>query len=453
MVMNFDNYSTSFQSLMSPTYNVMANYNAVNNGNNGYYGGYSSYGFGNYNGFGYGGFISPMSNVGIGQFTADYLIKDDDRNNNYYTRPIAVHKKKDETGTILGIIGTALGTAALLLSLRKGRRPSRAVTNPTNPVNPVRPANPVNPVHPTNPTNPVNPGGNPVNPQGTNIKGYLPPYTGTTTTVNTPAGGTPVVPTGGNQVNPGNTIVKGLLPPHVDRRADAIAKQQAAMNQPSSGVVYTPPEPKAPAGLLPQHTATTPVNPAVSAKPNIGPLSDYLPKPQQTFNIPQQGIKGCLPASTSSNLPVHVPSNRADLGPIENYLPKQQQTFNIPQQGIKGCLPASTSSNLPVHVPSNRADLGPIENYLPKQQQTFNIPQQGGTKGLLPPHEYTIQELYNKASERLMKLGYTFRPKAIKHLSAEQRKKIFSTICFNSDDVKLNSNLNGQQWQRLVKKV
>ena len=412
MVMNFDNYSTSFQSLMSPTYNVMANYNAVNNGNNGYYGGYSSYGFGNYNGFGYGGFISPMSNVGIGQFTADYLIKDDDRNNNYYTRPIAVHKKKDETGTILGIIGTALGTAALLLSLRKGRRPSRAVTNPTNPVNPVRPANPVNPVHPTNPTNPtnpVNPGGNPVNPQGTNIKGYLPPYTGTTTTVNTPAGGTPVVPTGGNQVNPGNTIVKGLLPPHVDRRADAIAKQQAAMNQPSSGVVYTPPEPKAPAGLLPQHTATTPVNPAVSAKPNIGPLSDYLPKPQQTFNIPQQGIKGCLPASTSSNLPVHVPSNRADLGPIENYLPKQQQTFNIPQQG--------------------------------------------GTKGLLPPHEYTIQELYQKASERLMKLGYTFRPKAIKHLSAEQRKKIFSTICFNSDDVKLNSNLNGQQWQRLVKKV
>ena len=365
MVMNFDNYSTSFQSLMSPTYNVMANYNAVNNGNNGYYGGYSSYGFGNYNGFGYGGFISPMSNVGIGQFTADYLIKDDDRNNNYYTRPIAVHKKKDETGTILGIIGTALGTAALLLSLRKGRRPSRAVTNPTNPVNPVRPANPVNPVHPTNPTNPVNPGGNPVNPQGTNIKGYLPPYTGTTTTVNTPAGGTPVVPTGGNQVNPGNTIVKGLLPPHVDRRADAIAKQQAAMNQPSSGVVYTPPEPKAPAGLLPQHTATTPVNPAVSAKPNIGPLSDYLPKPQQTFNLPQKG----------------------------------------------------------------------------------------GIKGLLPPHEYTIQELYQKASERLMKLGYTFRPKAIKHLSAEQRKKIFSTICFNSDDVKLNSNLNGQQWQRLVKKV
>ena len=126
MSMNFDTYSTSFQSLMSPMYNIQANYNANLYGNggagigNGIYGG--GYGFGN-GAYGYmGGFMGPMMNVGIGQFNADYLLKGEDQKNNYYARPIPVHKKENETGTILGILGTALGTAALIAALLKGKR-------------------------------------------------------------------------------------------------------------------------------------------------------------------------------------------------------------------------------------------------------------------------------------------------------------------------------------------
>ena len=124
MVMNFDNYSTSFQSLMSPMYNVQANYNAMAGGfGNGYGAGYGMGGYygGMFPGMGMG-FMSPMANVGIGQFNADYLVRNDDKNNNYYARPIATHKKHDEGATILGVVGTALGTAALLLALAKGKK-------------------------------------------------------------------------------------------------------------------------------------------------------------------------------------------------------------------------------------------------------------------------------------------------------------------------------------------
>jgi len=118
-----ENFNTSFQSLMNPMYNINANYGGYGIG-----AGFGGYGMGN---GGYmGGFMTPLANVGVGQFNGDYLIKNDAQNNNYYARPVAVHKKKDETGTILGIIGTALGTAALLAALRKGK-PAAGVTTPT----------------------------------------------------------------------------------------------------------------------------------------------------------------------------------------------------------------------------------------------------------------------------------------------------------------------------------
>ena len=85
MVMNFDNYSTSFQSLMGPMYNVQANYSAMTGGyGNGYGAGFGMGGYypgmgAGYMGMGMGGFMTPMNGVGIGQFNADYLIKNDEK--------------------------------------------------------------------------------------------------------------------------------------------------------------------------------------------------------------------------------------------------------------------------------------------------------------------------------------------------------------------------------------
>ena len=208
MVMNFDNYSTSFQSLMSPMYNVQANYSAIAGGyGNGYGAGLGMGGYYPGMGAGYmgmGGFMTPMNGVGIGQFNADYLIKNDDKNNNYYARPVAVHKKHDEVPTMLGILGTALGTAALLLALAKGKKfkwPGRGARPRTNtPVNPT----PVNPT-PVNPT-PVNPTS--ANPNTPRVKGYLPAATQTNSNPNI-ISGTPVNPT---PANPNTPLVKGYLP-------------------------------------------------------------------------------------------------------------------------------------------------------------------------------------------------------------------------------------------------
>ncbi len=125
MVMNFDNYSTSFQSLMSPMYNVQANYNAIAGGyGNGYGAGLGMGGYypgmgAGYMGMGMGGFMTPMNGVGIGQFNADYLIKNDDKNNNYYARPIAAHKKHDEVPTMLGILGTAFRYGSFIACIGK----------------------------------------------------------------------------------------------------------------------------------------------------------------------------------------------------------------------------------------------------------------------------------------------------------------------------------------------
>ena len=240
--MNFDNYSTSFQSLMSPMYNVQANYSAMAGGyGNGYGAGFGMGGYYPGLGAGYmgmgmrmGGFMTPMNGVGIGQFNADYLIKNDDKNNNYYARPVAVHKKHDEVPTMLGILGTALGTAALLLALAKGKKfkwPSRGARPKTN--------NPVNP-------NPA-PGS-----QSSNIAGYLPAPTHK-----------PVNPVNTNPVNPTNpgqgaqtTHIAGYLPAQTARQAQAIEKQKAAMNLPSSNQSWVVPSNTAPvAGYLPAQTA------------------------------------------------------------------------------------------------------------------------------------------------------------------------------------------------------
>ena len=98
-----------------------------------------------------------------------------------------------------------------------------------------------------------------------------------------------------------------------------------------------------------------------------------MPKQQQTFNLPQHGIKGYLPAPGQQNLPVPVQHNKVELGPIENYLPKQQQTFNIPLQGVKGYLPApeQTVKGLLPQYTGKRAEA------VAKQQAAMNLPSSG----------------------------------------------------------------------------
>lgn len=227
-------------------YNVQANYNAYAN-NLGSYGMNGMYGMGM-------GYMSPMMNVGVGQFNADYLVKNDDRNNNYYTRPVAAHVHKDETPTILGILATALGTAALIAGLAKGRgRGFRGRAN-TAPVNPT----PVNPnTGAVNPT-PVNP--TPAQNVITDSSRLLPPSSGkpaytrkwnaNTQQVVTPAKDNIIDNTNYNNLvkpgtvnnpQPANPQLAGLLPAHNQKYTNALKKQAEAMNLPSSGqTIVTP---------------------------------------------------------------------------------------------------------------------------------------------------------------------------------------------------------------------
>ncbi|MFR1503377.1 MAG: hypothetical protein ACLSUS_04660 [Opitutales bacterium] len=264
--MNFDTYATSFQSLMSPMYNLSTNYNAtINNGavaNSGANAGNGTPGAGGYGNYSAYGFMSPMTNIGIGQFNADHLVKGDDKINNYYARPIATHKTKDELPTILGILGTALGTAALITALCKGRGAEAAKKAGTylgktkgNKIKYTVPPRQVSRRHvkgqKTNPT---------VTTSGV-------PTTNTPTTIPQPATSNwapkPVIYKNGtrkalpystrNKENITATLlppqtaagatkepaqIKGLLPQRTARQQAALAKQEAAMNLPSSGQVW-----------------------------------------------------------------------------------------------------------------------------------------------------------------------------------------------------------------------
>ncbi len=266
MSMNFDTYATSFQSLMSPMYNLSTNYNAtINNGavaNSGANTGNGTPGAGGYGNYSAYGFMSPMTNIGIGQFNADHLVKGDDKINNYYARPIATHKTKDELPTILGILGTALGTAALITALCKGRGAEAAKKASTylgktkgNKIKYTVPPRQVSRRHvkgqKTNPT---------VTTSGV-------PTTNTPTTIPQPATSNwapkPVIYKNGtrkalpystrNKENITATLlppqtaagatkepaqIKGLLPQRTARQQAALAKQEAAMNLPSSGQVW-----------------------------------------------------------------------------------------------------------------------------------------------------------------------------------------------------------------------
>ena len=125
--MYFDDYSTSFQSLYKPMYNMSTNYNVTGGVANGAGSAVNANATGGYAG---GWMMNPLSNVGVGQFGPNQLLQNNEQRNNYYARPIAAHKKKDELPTILGIVGTTLGTAALLVALAKGRKAVKVKPGP-----------------------------------------------------------------------------------------------------------------------------------------------------------------------------------------------------------------------------------------------------------------------------------------------------------------------------------
>ncbi len=306
MAMNFDTYNTSFQSLMKPMYNVNANYAM---GLGGYPGAAGMYGSGYMNPamMGMGMYAAgPMAGVSVGQFNASYLLPAEDQMNNYYARPVAAHKKENETGTILGILATALGTAAMLAALAKGKF-RRAPKAPKSNAAPRTANNQTSSLATTNNT-------------ASNSTGGVKTKNNTTTlSKNT------------NNTQSASRIA-GALPPHNSRRQYALNKLQAASNLPSSGNVIVTPPPALPASGSAATGSSIANLPAVVTKPVQNPVN---PSNIATPNVPS------------------VVSQNIKLRPIEEYINHQNQ-FNIPDKWIKGSLPlhagtqqaASTTANV-----------------------------------------------------------------------------------------------------------
>ena len=377
MAMNFDTYSTSFQSLMKPMYNLNANYTI---GMGGYPGAAGMIGGGFMNPAMMGMYaMGPMANVGVGQFRANYLLQGEDQMNNYYARPVAAHKKENETGTILGILGTALGTAALLAALAKGkfRRPVKTpgTTVPTPPV-----ATPPTGGKPgQTPKPPVN--NPPTGGQGT-VLGLpaptpKPPVNthptggqGTGTVLVDPIPG-PTQPVPGPQQS---QQVAGYLPQYTQRMQDALNKQAAAMNLPSSGKVITTPAPSVtPAGYLPQYTSR---------------MQDALNKQAAAMNLPSSGKVITTPApvnapAVTSNAitPTTITMPQRSSAPAIKYDWKSE-AVDVPFEEIsnKIGLPAPASASVP--ATTAKVNLKPIQDYYNTSNKQYNIP--GGIKGFLP---------------------------------------------------------------------
>lgn len=356
-----ENYGTSFQSLMSPMYNVNANYSM--NG----YGMGAGYGLG-YGGGYMGGLMTPMANVGVGQFNADYLIKDDSKNNNYYTRPIATHKKKDETGTILGIGAAALATTALLVAACKGKAP---VTYP--------------PIGPTGGKRPY------VKPEVTERivdPSRLLPSPSTVTQMPTSQGYTRTLITGNGRtgamiddatkaIKPGTRLdnVTTNVPTYLNPNTpgynyindiaskDAILKGlgKGTQNMPavsnSAGFKYVPqgnPNARlmfsAPMGTNGKQLAINLLekNPAVKTSPisfngHLAGVNVYATPLQQGAQA-TQGVQQLANGTQSSQkLLTYTPANQTgklNLGPVESYLPQANKGFTLPAQEVKGLLPS-----------------------------------------------------------------------------------------------------------------
>ena len=272
MAMNFDTYSTSFQSLMKPMYNVNANY---------------MMGAGGFGGAGagiYGGYMNPammgmyamgpMANIGVGQFNANYLLQGEDQMNNYYARPIAAHKKENDTGTILGILGTALGTAALIAAMAKGKF-RRVPGNGRAPITP-------------------------------------PPAGGGTTNP-------PIRPTGSSTVVPSSAAPQAKTAP-----APAVTAPAPAQTAAPAPVVTA----SAPTGTTPAPTGTTPA----PVKPNLPPLADLLKAQGPSIVLPAASNAATATAPAATQIAGYLPAPAVSQR-MQNALNKQAAAMNLPSSG------------------------------------------------------------------------------------------------------------------------
>ena len=363
MAMNFDTYNTSFQSLMKPMYNVNSNYALA-------MGGYPGAGYAGMAGAGYlnpammGMYASgPMANVAVGQFSASTLLPAEDQMNNYYARPIAAHKKENDTGTILGMLATALGTAAMLAALTKGK-----VTRVPRNVNRASKTMKMNSVGATNGTN------------GTNgvTKGTGSTTNGTRGTGGNTNGTNGVTNgTGGVTNGAGNSNVAGYLPPHTpsSRWQNAMNKKAAAMNQPSSGRVIVTPPPAGAAGSSATGASTGNLPTAVNNTPQV------VSTPAQRHNF--NNWKADAQDVEFIDLPAPTTNGKVNLKPITEYYKTENPTFNIPHRtyGPIAALPAPAPANLPAVTP--KINLKPITEYYNTGRQIYNIPS-GAPKAALP---------------------------------------------------------------------
>ena len=302
MTLGYDNYGTSFQSLYSPMGIVQSNYSYLNpgagmNGAAGAYGAsYPGMNTNISNNF-YSGFYDPLAN----QMTQEALLKHDKDNNDYYARPIAPHIKEDNTGTILGAIATGVSALALLAALRKGKLPktaprvnpasshvnpgggtrnatnfntqgttgTRTATNPTTGQNPATGANPSSGINPAG-SAPTGAGQNPTSGVAQGVSTNF--QTGTTT------GAAPQAPASAPSAAPSLA-----LPPHTQsaRWQYALNKQAAAMNLPSSGLVYTTPYSQP---ALPQYSQR------MQAALDKQAAAMNLPSSGQVYTTPYNGV-------------------------------------------------------------------------------------------------------------------------------------------------------------------
>lgn len=348
--MYYDDYSTSFQSLYSPMYNLQTNYSMMNNAGAGYgmgagYGVGAGYGMGMYP---MGIYNGSMTNVAVGQFGADQLIKDDPQLNNYYARPIATHKKEDELPTILGILGTALGTAAMLLALRKGKKAPK-----------VKPAPTPNPT--TAPT-----GGNNVIDNPWKIPGSSTGAPGSNyQTKNLPAvvTKTPANATGQSGANAEEVVqqVKFITNKDVDPTLVPIVYGQGVNNsfaenlrrnavdaeivEQSATRALVANQPVK--GLLSAHYGVDP-NKALSVVPKqtvqLKPIEEYLPKSENVFQLPASQVRGYLPAPSAvdaNKLPAVVSKQPANSTTFKEYVTKDDINLDNIPFGVQVFLPAN----------------------------------------------------------------------------------------------------------------
>ena len=370
---------------MKPMYNVNANYTLGMGGYPGAAG--AGIGAGYMNPAMMGMYaMGPMANVGIGQFRADYLLKGEDQLNNYYARPIAAHKKKDELPTVLGILGTALGTAALLVALAKGKfkrlprplppagttggagatgaaggagaptgglptggLPTGGANAPTGgiptggnsqvagllPHKPINPNSLPAPIY-NNPTI-VNPGAAaPITGSTAPITGSTAPITGATTPV-----------TG----NGAQSTIAGYLPAHTSRVQNALNKQAAAMNLPSSGNVYTTPVNISGVPATVGNTAAVP-SPVVHKASGVTVLNtghkSNMPIPSWKFgaeDVAFEEVKTATNALTGSQVKGALPAPA--------YVAKQQAAMNLPSSGNVYTTPLTASQQTPAMIANN----------------------------------------------------------------------------------------------------